>query len=151
MAIKKTTKVMVAPKKAVVKKTTAASNVTVKKKTPEQEAARKSSQTEGMTDAQRRLYNQKGKLGQKIYSKRVAKSNVKAEMAKSGSTKSASETTAKTKQTGAERRSTRRAYNLSMVEKGGRGKVLGNIAAAASTTLGALGLYNQSKRNNSGN
>ena len=146
MAIKKTTKVTVAPKRTVLTKTTAASNVTVKKKTPEQEAARKATQTEGMTDAQRRLYNQKGKLGQKMYSKGVAKQNVKAEMAKTGTAKSAGETTAKVKQSRTEKLAARRAYNKDMADKGGKGKVLGNIASAAATTLGALGLYNQSKR-----
>ena len=113
----------------------------VKKKDPEKEAARKATQTEGMTDKQRILYNQKGRVGQKMYSKKIAKGNAKPETTtKSGST------TTKVKQPRAERVAARRAYNKDMADKGGRGKTFDNLAKTAGTLLTSWGLYQAGKK-----
>lgn len=113
---------------------------------PEKEKARKAAQTEGMTDAQRINYNQKGRLGQKIYSRRIASENAQKESeminSSSGSAKS------KSKPTRAEKVAARREYNLALSEKGGRGKTLKTLAEAAGGVLSAVGLY-QSMKNKS--
>lgn len=113
---------------------------------PEKDKARRAAQTEGMTNAQKINYNQKSRLGQKIYSKKIASENAKKE---SEMLKSSSESVkSKPKQTRAERVEARRNYNLSLAEKGGRGKTLKTIAEAAGSVLGAVGVY-QSMKNKS--
>lgn len=92
--------------------------------------------TEGMTDSQRRLYNQKGELGQKIYAKKVAKENVRKE--------AESTATPKVKTSKTEEQRTGRNERVN--------KTLSTVGTLVGSTLGAVGLYNQSKnKNNNGN
>lgn len=108
---------------------------------PEKGASKDAIRTAGMTDAQKNLYNLKGELGQKIYAKKVAKENVKKESTSSTTDAKKAKTTLTPEQ-----QETKKSNRGERFTKG-----LTALGSTAATTLGALGLYNQSKRNNTGN
>ena len=106
---------------------------------PEKGASKDAVRTAGMTDAQKNLYNLKGELGQKMYAKKVAKENVKTETGKSSTTEKSTKSTLTPEQQ--ETKKTNRGERFT--------KALGAVGSLAATTLGAVGLYNQSKNKQS--
>jgi len=106
---------------------------------PEKDAARKATQTAGMTEAQKNLYNQKGAFGQKMYAKKVAKTNVTAETANNTDRSSTTTKPAKTVLT-PEQKETKKTNRSERLNK-----TMSTVGTLVGSTLGAVGLYNQSK------
>ena len=106
---------------------------------PEKGASKDAIRTAGMTDNQKNLYNLKGELGQKMYAKKVAKENVKTEIGKSSTTAKPTKTTLTPEQK--ETKKTNRSERLN--------KTLSTVGTVAGSTLGAIGLYQQSKNKQS--
>lgn len=106
---------------------------------PEKGASKDAVRTAGMTENQKNLYNLKGELGQKIYAKKVAKENVKNEASKSSTTAKNSKTELTPEQK--ETKKTNRSERVN--------KTLGTVGTLVGSTLGAVGLYNQSKNKQS--
>jgi hypothetical protein len=106
---------------------------------PETKAKQDAIRTKGMTENQINLYNQKGALGQKIYAKNVAKKNVATESGKSSTTDKSTKSTLTPEQK--ETKKTNRSERLN--------KTLGTVGTLVGSTLGAIGLYNQSKNKQS--
>lgn len=110
---------------------------------PEKEAAKDAMRTKGMTENQKNLYNLKGELGQRMYAKKVAKENVKAEANKSSSTASTVNEKPKKPTLTVAEKETKKTNRGERVNKG-----LTALGTLASSILGGVALVNNSKKNN---
>jgi len=110
---------------------------------PEKSSSTKPDRTAGMTEGEKNLYNLKGELGQKIFAKKIAKENVREEAKKNSTTSTTAPDTTKPekKVLTAEQREIKKMNRAERFQKG-----VTTLATAGATALGAVGLYNQSKK-----